>query len=122
MDRKRFEELVAEAYESLPEHFKERLENVDILVEDWPSPEQLKQVGLSRRDELFGLYEGVPLPKRGSGYQMVLPDRITIFRKPILMRYHSEEAIRRKVRSTLRHEIAHYFGISDQRLKEIDRY
>lgn len=122
MERERFEELVAEAVESLPEKFKEALENIAVLVADWPTREQLEAVGLRRKDELFGLYEGVPLPKRTHNYQMVLPDRITIFQKPIEMRYHSEELIRRKIQSTVRHEIAHYFGISDKRLRDLGRY
>lgn len=122
MERERFEELVAEAVESLPEKFREALENIAVLVADWPTREQLESVGLRRKDELFGLYEGVPLPKRTHNYQMVLPDRITIFQKPIEMRYHSEELIRRKIQSTVRHEIAHYFGISDKRLRDLGRY
>lgn len=122
MERERFEELVAEAVESLPEKFKEALENIAVLVADWPTREQLDSVGLRRKDELFGLYEGIPLPKRTHNYQMVLPDRITIFQKPIEMRYHSEDLIRKKILSTVRHEIAHYFGISDKRLRDLGRY
>lgn len=122
MERERFEELVAEAVESLPAKFKEALENIAVLVADWPTREQLEAVGLRRKDELFGLYEGVPLPKRTHNYQMVLPDRITIFQKSIEMRYHSEDLIRRKIQSTVRHEIAHYFGISDRRLRDLGRY
>ncbi len=122
MERERFEELVAEAVENLPEKFKEALENIVVLVADWPTREQLESVGMKRKDELFGLYEGIPLPKRTHNYQMVLPDRITIFQKPIEMRYHSEDLIRKKIHSTVKHEIAHYFGISDWRLRELGRY
>ncbi|MFO8009429.1 MAG: metallopeptidase family protein [Dehalococcoidia bacterium] len=122
MERDRFEELVIEAVESLPERFKESLENITIIVEDWPSREQLEEVGLKSKWDLLGLYEGIPLTKRGRGYNMVLPDRITIFQKPIERRYKSEESIIRKIQSTVRHEVAHYFGISDRRLREIDRY
>lgn len=122
MNRERFEELVEEAVASLPQKFRDRLENIAILVEDWPSPEQMERVGIRRRSDLFGLYEGIPLPKRGRGYNMVLPDRITIFQKPIEMRYHSDELVRKKIQSTVRHEIAHYFGISDARLRDLGRY
>lgn len=122
MDRERFEELVDEAVESLPEMFKERLENIAILVADWPTPEQLEEVGMTRKTDLLGLYEGVPFPRRSRHYDMVLPDRITIFQKPIEMRYHSEELIRKKIQSTVRHEIAHYFGISDDRLRDLGKY
>jgi len=122
MERERFEELVEKAVEGLPAKFKERLENIAITVEDWPTPKQLKEAGLRDRRDLLGLYEGIPLPNRGSGYNMVLPDRITIFQKPIEMHYRSDERIVRKIQDTVRHEIAHYFGISDARLKEIGRY
>ncbi len=122
MERERFEELVADAVEKLPERFKESLENITIIVQDFPTREQLEEVGLNSKWDLLGLYEGIPLTKRGRGYNMVLPDRITIFQKPIERRYKSEERIVRKIQSTVRHEIAHYFGISDSRLREIDRY
>ena len=122
MERERFEELVEKAVEGLPAKFKERLENIAITVEDWPTPKQLKEAGLRHRRDLLGLYEGIPLPNRGSGYNMVLPDRITIFQKPIEMHHRSDERIVRKIQDTVRHEIAHYFGISDARLKEIGRY
>ncbi len=122
MEKERFEELVAQAVAGLPTHLKESLKNIDIVVEDWPSREKLEEVGVRRRQDLFGLYEGIPLTKRGGGYNMVLPDKITIFQKPIEMRYHSEEKIIDGVQHTVRHEIAHHFGISDSRLREIGRY
>lgn len=122
MERERFEELVTQAVENLPKKFKESLKNIDILVQDWPSQQQLESVGMKRRQDLYGLYEGIPLTRRGRGYYMVLPDKITIFQKPIEMRYRSDETITKKIQSTVRHEIAHYFGISDARLREIGRY
>lgn len=122
MEREHFEELVTQAVESLPQRFKESLENIDILVQDWPSPEQLENVGMTRRHDLYGLYEGIPLTRRGRGYNMVLPDKITIFQKPIEMRYRSDDSVKKKIQSTVRHEIAHYFGISDARLREMGRY
>ncbi|MFO8100731.1 MAG: metallopeptidase family protein [Dehalococcoidia bacterium] len=122
MEKKQFEELVIQAVAGLPTYLKESMENVDIVVQDWPGRQQLKEVGIKRREDLFGLYEGVPRTKRGRGYNMVLPDKITIFQKPIEMRYHSEEEIIKRVQHTVRHEIAHHFGISDSRLWELGRY
>ena len=122
MEREQFEELVDEAIESLPENLKERIENVAIMVADWPTSEQLEEVGVKHKQDLLGLYEGIPLTKRTRGYQMVLPDKITIFQKPIEMRYHSEEQLIKRIQGVVKHEIAHYFGISDNRLREIGRY
>jgi predicted Zn-dependent protease with MMP-like domain len=122
LEREQFGELVERAVEGLPEEFKERLQNIAVIVEDWPSLYQIRKVGLRRRRDLLGLYEGIPLPKRDSGYNMVLPDRITIFQKPIEMLCRSDEEIIKRSRRTVQHEIAHYFGISDSRLREIDRY
>jgi predicted Zn-dependent protease with MMP-like domain len=111
--RSRFEELVAEALDELPGWIQERLENVEVLVEDFPPPgERL----------LLGLYEGIPLTKRGGGYFGVLPDRITLFKRSIEAVAADEEDLRRVVRHTVVHEFAHFFGISDDRLRELDRY
>ncbi len=122
MERERFEELVVEAVSGLPANLRDNIHNVSIVVTDWPTPDQLEKVSMKRKQDLLGLYEGIPLTKRGRGYYMVLPDKITIFQKPIEMRYHSDETITKKIQSTVRHEIAHYFGISDARLREIGRY
>jgi predicted Zn-dependent protease with MMP-like domain len=102
------------ALESLPSFFKEKLENVDVVVEEWPSPE------MAKGRLLLGLYQGVPKTNRGAGYTMVLPDKITIFKGPIeLVSRGNQEAIKNTVIDTVQHEIAHHFGISDARLKEI---
>lgn len=122
MERARFEELVVMAAESLPDFLKESLHNIDIVVEDWPSQEILDDLSIKRRQDLYGLYQGVPLTHRGRGYNMVLPDKITVFQKPIEMRYHSDEKMVQKIQNVVKHEIAHYFGISDARLREIGRY
>ncbi len=119
-----FADLVAEALDSLPEVFLERLENVQVTVEEWPSREDLLDAGLSPRDKyhLLGLYHGVPLPERHSQY-MALPDEITIFQKPIEALVGEEkEAIREQVRHTVVHEIAHFYGIDDDRLEELGAY
>jgi predicted Zn-dependent protease with MMP-like domain len=120
MERERFEQLVAEALEGLPLEFQRKLENIAVVVEDWPSEEQLSSVGLSHPSELLGLYEGVPLTE-GGWHRAALPDKITIFQRPIERICRSDREIRRRVGETVRHEIAHYFGISDERLREIER-
>ncbi len=109
----RFEELVVEALDGLPEWVRERLDNVDVIVADRPPP---------RQPNLLGLYEGIPLTKRGGGYFGVLPDRITLFRSSIVRGVRTEAQLRERIRHTVVHEIAHFFGISDERLIELDRY
>ncbi len=122
MDRERFEKLVAQAVESLPEEFQEKLQNIDVVIEDFPSRTQLRQARVNRGLMLLGLYEGVPLTRRGTNYGMVPPDKITIFQKNIEARFvgGDEMEIREKVQRTVRHEIAHHFGIGDARLKQIE--
>ena len=119
MDRERFEQLVAQAVEGLPEEFRERLENIDIVVEEQPSPFQRAEIGLGRGDTLFGLYEGVPLTWRGARYGMVVPDKITIFKKPIEAECRSDAQVTAEIRSVVEHEIAHHFGISDARMRQL---
>ncbi len=120
MNRERFEELVARAVENLPEEFLIRLDNVDVVVEDYPTRAQLAETKLRRNETLLGLYEGVPLIERTQSYGMVLPDKITIFQQPIESRCRSDAEITTEIRSVVQHEIAHHFGIDDARLKEIE--
>ncbi len=110
-----------EALDGLPRQFRERLENIVVVIEDWPHPAQLAGLGIRRRKNLLGLYEGVPLTKRSVWHPVELPDKITIFQKPIEMscRSDSDKEIMARIQDTVRHEIAHYFGISDKRLREI---
>lgn len=123
MDREQFEKLVAQAVESLPSEFQERLENVDVVVEDWPSSYQVGRAGLGKGLTLLGLYEGVPHTHRTSSYGLVVPDKITIFQKTIEATCGSsnEIGIKKEIQKVVRHEIAHHFGIGDARLKEIER-
>jgi predicted Zn-dependent protease with MMP-like domain len=121
VDLDAFADLVTEALESLPEEFLEKLENVQVDIEEWPSPNDLLDAGLSARSKhsLLGLYHGVPMTERGI-YYMAFPDRISIYQKPIeAMTGPDEERIREQVRRTVIHEIAHYYGISDERLDEL---
>ncbi|MBN2463241.1 MAG: metallopeptidase family protein [Dehalococcoidia bacterium] len=121
MERQDFDALVFRAIEALPAEFKDKLENVDILVEDWPSPQQIKQLKLRDKAQLLGLYEGVPQTNRGSSYNLVLPDKITIFQKPIEAQCRSSQEIEAEIGSVVRHEIAHHFGIGDATLYKIER-
>ena len=121
MDRERFEWLVARAIETLPDEFLSRLENIDVVVEDYPSQSQLASVGLRRRQTLLGLYEGVPLTKRSSHYGLVPPDKITIFQKPIEAKCRYNAEITDEIQRVVKHEIAHHFGIGDARLEQIER-
>jgi predicted Zn-dependent protease with MMP-like domain len=120
MDRKHFEELVGRAVENLPEEFQESLENIDIVVADRPTPEQLDKQGIGPQDILLGLYEGVPQTERSTYYSMVVPDKITIFQRSIESLYHDELRIIREIEDVVKHEIAHHFGISDARLDELE--
>ncbi len=107
-----------EAFDGLPDEFKARLDNVDLVLQDWPSREQLGVSDLEHPSELLGLYEGVPLTER-QGYNLVLPDKILIFQRPIEAICRNREEIVREIRTTIVHEIAHYFGIDDERLEEL---
>lgn len=118
-----FESLVEEALESIPDALWQSIDNLGIVVETWPTAAQRASVGLERRSLLLGLYEGVPLTARGQSYGLITPDRITIFRGPILQICGANpSAIRAQVRRTVLHEIAHHFGISDERLHELGAY
>lgn len=121
MERKHFERLVAEALQALPREFQERLDNIEVVVEDEPTVEQLAEAGLESGDSLLGLYEGVPLTERGANYDLVLPDKISIFQRPIEEAYRSDGEIKAEVQRVVQHEIAHHFGLDDERLNELGR-
>ena len=121
MNREEFERLVARAVNSLPEEFRTKLENVDVAVEDWPSRGQLNRARLRQGQTLLGLYEGVPLTRRGRHYGLVPPDKITLFQKPIEVKCKDEAEIAVEIQRVVRHEIAHHFGIGDARLRQIER-
>lgn len=117
-----FEELVVQALEELPDFFKQQLQNVDVVVADWPTEAELRSVGLQPGQLLFGLYHGIPLTKRSSHYGMVLPDKITIYRLCIERVCRTREEVVQRVQHTVKHELAHHFGISDDRLRELGAY
>jgi predicted Zn-dependent protease with MMP-like domain len=113
VDEAEFERYVEEALDSLPEELRDFMSNVAVVVEDEPAAGA----------PLLGLYEGVPLTRRSSGYGAVPPDKITIYRGPLERHYGPDpERLQQAVRRVVLHEIAHHFGISDERLREIDRY
>jgi predicted Zn-dependent protease with MMP-like domain len=120
MDDEQVDELVRQALESLPEEIAARISNVDVEVQDWPTQEQLRSARVPRGSTLLGLYQGIPLTRRTSGYQLVPPDRITIFRGPLERLSRDEADFVERVRATVIHEVAHHFGISDERLHEIE--
>jgi len=113
MDKAEFEKLVEEGVDLVPEEFLKKLENVAIVIEDEPSEFQKKSAKIGSGTLLLGLYEGVPQIKRGPHYGMTLPDKITIFQKPIEASAASPEAIRELVKNTIWHEIAHHFGSNE---------
>ena len=112
----RFEELVAEALDLIPDELAERIDNVAVVVQDWASPSQ--QAG--HRGTLLGLYQGIDLTRRSPmSYNAVMPDRITIFRGPHLRLANTEEQLRKRIAVTVSHEVGHHFGIDDLRLREL---
>lgn len=113
MTDQEFEALVAAGVEAIPEKYLKMLKNVRIVVEDRPTRIQLENAKVGPGHTLFGLYEGVPQPARGGGYNLVLPDKITIFREPILAACGSPEEVFAQVRETVWHEIAHHFGFDE---------
>ena len=121
MNREKFEWLVAKAVDSLPDEFHTKLENIDVVVEGQPNPSQLTDVGLKRGETLLGLYQGVPLTRRSRHYGLVVPDKITIFQKPIEDKCKYDAEITTEIRRVVLHEIAHHFGISDARLSQLER-
>ena len=121
MERERFEQLASEAVEGLPQQFKDKLENVAVVIQYWPSGRQLRSVGLREREQLLGLYEGVPMTAFGRNHATILPEKITIFQRPIELAYRTEEHIVQGIEETVLHEIAHHFGMSDEHIRDITR-
>lgn len=114
-----FEKMVAAAMDAIPDHYYRRMNNVGFVVEDFPTPEQLQKLHVVEGMTLYGLYEGLPLTRRNGNYSGVLPDKITIFREPILAGSDSAEAARQQVKKTVWHEVAHHFGLGHDRIHEL---
>jgi predicted Zn-dependent protease with MMP-like domain len=114
-----FDELVSEAIAAVPEPYKSRMQNIAFLIEDQPSMEQRQRSNLSAYQTLLGLYEGVPLPQRG-GTTKLLPDKITLFKQPLLATATDKVALKRSIAKTVWHEVAHYFGLDHKRINELE--
>jgi predicted Zn-dependent protease with MMP-like domain len=116
-----FEALVAEALDDLPRYVRDRLENVAVIVEERAQPDRLARMGYDPNHDLLGLYEGINRLDRAGSYHLVTPDRITLFWRPIIEEVGrgDGEAIRREVRKTVIHEVAHHFGIDDAELERL---
>jgi predicted Zn-dependent protease with MMP-like domain len=120
MTEKRFHQIVAEALDALPEQFREAMENIAVVVEDWPDEDTVKAMELPSKFELLGLYHGTPLPEREhENGAMMLPDVITLYRRPLEHVCRNENELRHEIRKTLLHEIGHYFGLDEERLAEL---
>jgi predicted Zn-dependent protease with MMP-like domain len=119
MDKTVFEEVVHASFESLPDLFKHNIENVQFYVEDYPTKEQLGKVKVNSKYSLLGLYEGIPLNHRGTWYgsSPTLPDCITLFQKNIEAQSSNEKEVSDLIREVLIHEIGHYFGMSEEEIR-----
>lgn len=123
-----FEAMVVQALDELPPFFHEQMKNIDVLVEQWPSKRILRDMEIPPGETLLGLYTGIPLTERTQGYNLVAPDTITLFQGPLEQTAAMSgegpylDRLREEVRHTVIHEIAHHFGISDDRLHELGAY
>ena len=120
MTRERFEKLVVEAMALIPKRFRLEMKNIAVVVEDEPSAELLDEMEIEPPDSLYGLYQGTPLPERTWGYGNTLPDRVTLFQKPIEEDSEDEDDVRAVIGETLIHEVGHYFGLSEEEIEEIE--
>jgi predicted Zn-dependent protease with MMP-like domain len=117
----KFNDLIAQSLDELPDEYTSRISNVLITYEDQPTEQQRLKLKLRGNETLFGLYEGIPMTARGNGYSGVVPDKITIFKLPMLHAVRDEASLKAMVKHTLWHEIAHYFGLNHDRIHEIER-
>jgi predicted Zn-dependent protease with MMP-like domain len=120
MTRTEFRELVDEALDTIPERFRAAMQNIAIVVEDEPTPEQLASVEIEPPDTLLGLYEGIPLPERGWSHGNTLPDKITLFQFPIEDSSDDDDDVVIAIGETLIHEVGHYFGLSEEEIEAIE--
>lgn len=119
VDDQTFEELVNEAINAVPEKYYKRINNVAFVVADEPTEEQRHKLNLACNQTLFGLYEGIPLTKRGVGYNLVLPDVITIFKLPMLQNCKDYIELNNTIHKTVWHEVAHYFGLGHEQIHKL---
>ncbi|MFA5715233.1 MAG: metallopeptidase family protein [Candidatus Paceibacterota bacterium] len=119
MTLEKFEKLVSEGIDDIPQKFLDKISNVGIVIEDNPTPEQIEKLKIRKNYFLFGLYEGIPKTKRWE-YGQALPDKITIFKNQIEKSARSEEEIKKIVKETVWHEIAHHFGMDEKKVREAE--
>ena len=122
LDPETFGQWVDEAVQGIPEAFRSRIVNLAIVVEDWPDAWTMRSAGIKNPSGLLGFYHGIPLTSRTQRYGFVLPDKISIYRRPILLQCRTSEEVKALVGRVVRHEVAHYFGIDDDRLVQIGAY
>jgi predicted Zn-dependent protease with MMP-like domain len=120
MTRHQFEKLVAEAVTLIPARFRREMKNLALVVEDEPTPELLEEMEIEPPDSLYGLYQGTPITERGWDYGNRLPDRITIYQRPIEEDCDDEDDMRAVIGETLIHEVGHYFGLSEDEIEAIE--
>jgi predicted Zn-dependent protease with MMP-like domain len=120
MTREQFERLVAEAVTLIPRRFRREMRNLALVVEDEPSDALLDEMEIEPPDSLYGLYQGIPLPERSWGHGNHLPDKITLFQRPIEEDCEDDDEIRAVIGETLIHEVGHYFGLSEEEIEEIE--
>jgi predicted Zn-dependent protease with MMP-like domain len=118
--REQFRRLVLEAVALIPKRFRREMKNLALVVEDEPAPELLAEMEIEPPDSLYGLYHGTPLPERTWAFGNTLPDRITLFQRPIEEDCDDEDEIRAVIGETLIHEVGHYFGMSEEEIEEIE--
>ena len=120
MTRAAFEQLVAEALKLIPRRFQREMTNLVLVVETEPSAELLEEMEIEPPDSLYGLYQGTPLPERTWAFGNALPDRITLFQRPIEEDCEDDDEVRAVIGETLIHEVGHYFGLSEEEIEEIE--
>jgi predicted Zn-dependent protease with MMP-like domain len=120
MTREQFQRLVVEAVALIPKRFRREMKNLAVVVEDEPTPALLAEMEIEPPDSLFGLYQGVPLPERTWAFGNTLPDRITLYQRPIEEDCEDEDDVRAVIGETLIHEVGHYFGLSEEEIEEIE--
>lgn len=116
-----FEEMINNGISRVPKLYQENLNNVGFVIADEPTPAQREELKLRCNETLFGLYQGIPLTRRGAGYNLVLPDKITIFKLPIVTVSNSIEEIAEHVRHTVWHEVAHYYGLNHDKIHKLEK-
>ena len=120
LTRKEFEEIVVSSLKRLPKFFREKMKNVDVVIENQASKDLLSDMGIRSPFELLGLYQGIPLDRRGFYYGNVLPDKITLFQTPIESMCRTKEEVEEKVKEVVIHEVGHYFGLDEERLRALE--